>query len=120
MSPMPDRMQRVNSLLREVLADEIELLNDARLEMVSVTGVETAPDLRHAVVYVDVLGEADHDPALSALAGAAKRLQAAIGRQARLKYTPTLTFAIDPAVVAGERMEGILRSLRAEEDHESE
>lgn len=120
MAPIPDRMQRVNSLLREILAEELELLDDARLAMVSVTAVETSPDLRHAVVYVDVLGEADHDPALAALRGATKRLQSAIGRQARIKYTPTLEFHIDPGVVAGERIEGILRSLQGVEDDESE
>jgi len=107
-----DRMLKVNSILREVLADEIERLNDKRLEMVSVTGVDTVPDLRHAVVYIDVLGDDGAQPALDALAGAAKRLQASIAGQVRLKYTPTLEFAMDPGVVGGERIDAILRSLR--------
>lgn len=106
-------MLKVNSLLREIIADEVERLSDARLEMVSVTSVDTAPNLRHAVVYVDVLDEARQAPALVALDHAAKRLQSAIGRQARMKYTPTLSFAIDPGVVSGERIDSILRSLGA-------
>lgn len=112
---MSERMLKVNSVLREVLADEIERLNDERLEMVSVTGVDTAPNLRHAVVYIDVLGSDDHEPALDALGRAAKRLQSAIAHQVRLKYTPTLEFAMDPAIVGGDRIDAILRSLHEEE-----
>jgi ribosome-binding factor A len=110
---MGDRMLRVNSTLREVLADHIERMSDTRLELVSVTAVDTAPNLRHAVVYVDVLGREDHEPALAALRGAARRLQSVIGSEVRLKYTPTLEFAIDPGIIGGERIDEILRDLDA-------
>jgi ribosome-binding factor A len=109
---MTDRMLRVNSTLREVLAEEIERMSDSRLELVSVTAVDTAPDLRHAQVYVDVLGEDNQQDALAALRGAARRLQAVIGSQVRMKYTPTLEFAIDPGITGGERIEEILRGLK--------
>lgn len=109
---MNDRMLRVNSTIREVLADEIERMSDSRLEMVSVTAVDTAPNLRTAMVYIDVLGEEDREGALDALRRAAKRLQGVIGRQVRMKYTPTLDFAIDPGVSGGLRIEQILRDLR--------
>jgi ribosome-binding factor A len=112
---MSDRMMRVNSTLREVLAEEIERMSDSRLELVSVTAVDTAPNLRSATVYVDVLAEEAREPALTALRGAAKRLQAVIGAQVRMKYTPTLEFAIDPGVTGGERIEKILRDLLEEE-----
>lgn len=112
---MTDRMLRVNSTLREVLAEEIERMSDTRLEMVSVTAVDTAPDLRHAMVYIDVLGKDSHEDALAALRGAAKRLQAMIGAQVRMKYTPTLEFAIDPGITGGERIDEILRELKEEE-----
>lgn len=113
---MSDRMLKVNSTLREVLAEEIERFNDQRFEMVSITGVDTSPNLRHAVVYVDVLGEESIPAALDALQGASRRLQSAIGRQVRMKYTPTLEFRMDPGVVGGERIDAILRSLRGAED----
>jgi len=106
-----ERMLKVNSTLREVLADEIERLNDARLEMVSITSVDTAPNLRHAMVYIDVLGPESGDDAIEALERAAKRLQAAIGREVRMKYTPTLEFSIDPGISGGDRIDEILRSL---------
>jgi len=107
------RMLKVNSTLREVIAEEVERLNDSRLEMVSITGVETSPNLRHAMVYIDVLA-ADATAALAALERASHRLQAAIGHQVRMKYTPTLEFEIDPGVAGGERIDAILRSLRGE------
>ena len=108
------RMLKVNSTLREVLAEEIERMSDSRLEMVSITSVETSPNLRHAVVYIDLLG-ADPADALTALAHASHRLQAVIGRQVRMKYTPVLEFAVDPGVSGGERIDAILRSLQEEE-----
>jgi ribosome-binding factor A len=109
-------MQKVNSTLREVLAEEVERLSDTRLDMVSITGVETSPNLRHAVVYIDLLGSTDSSEALQALQKAAHRLQSAIGRQVRMKYTPTLEFAVDPGVVGGERIDAILRSLERPEE----
>jgi ribosome-binding factor A len=119
---MTERMLRVNSTLREVLAEEIERMSDSRLELVSVTAVDTAPDLRHAMVYVDVLGEESQEDALAALRGAARRLQAVIGSQVRMKYTPTLEFSIDPGITGGERIDEILRGLRqgGEQDGEEE
>jgi len=107
-----DRMLKVNSTLREVIGEEIERMSDSRLEMVSITAVDTAPNLRHAVVYIDVLERESHEPALDALTGAAKRLQTAIAGQVRMKYTPKLEFAIDPGVVGGERIDAILRSIQ--------
>jgi ribosome-binding factor A len=109
-------MLRVNSILHHILAEEIERLTDTRLDMVTVTGVDTSPDLRTAVVYVDVLAHEDRQPALDALARAAHRLQAAVGSQVRMKYTPALHFEIDPAVVSGTRIEQILRDLDGGEE----
>lgn len=108
------RMLKVNSTLREVLADEIERMSDSRLEMVSITGVETSPNLRHAMVYIDVLG-ADATDALTALDRASHRLQAVVARQVRMKYTPVLEFEVDPGVSGGEKIDAILRSLHEEE-----
>lgn len=90
-------------------------MSDARLEMVSVTAVDTAPNLRTATVYVDVLTVEGREPALQALRGAARRLQAVIGAQVRLKFTPALEFALDPGVTGGQRIEQILRELGEEE-----
>jgi ribosome-binding factor A len=109
-------MLKVNSTLREVLAEEVERLSDTRLELVSITAVDTSPNLRSAVVYIDALGEKDTAAALEALRRASRRLQAAIGSQVRMKFTPTLEFEVDPGVIGGERIEAILRSLDIKED----
>ena len=106
------RTARVNRLLKEIVADQLERLDDERLELVTVTAVEAAPDLRRARVWFDSLqGEEGDDEVLKALGDARVGLQAAIGRQARLKRVPELDFAPDPAVRSGERVDGILRGL---------
>src|SRR5690606_2891776 len=105
------RMRKVNSILREVLADEIERLTDPRVEMVSVTAVETSPDLRRAVVYISTLDLSRGEEAVAALTKAAPRLQSAVGRQVRMKYTAHLEFALDSGVVHGDRIDSILRRI---------
>jgi len=103
------RMLRVNQALRHVVAEELERLSDAdeRLSLVTVTAVETTPDLRTATVYCASLP----DGADEALGERRPQLQRAVARQVRLKRTPQLTFAVDPAVVAGTRVEDALRRL---------
>jgi ribosome-binding factor A len=103
----------VNALLREVIADELELLGDIddRLGMITVTAVQSDADFRHARVLLASLPE----PAAEALAHHRPRLQAAVASQARLRRTPTLEFAADPVVAAGERVEEVLRHHRRDD-----
>jgi len=112
-----DRTARVNEVVREVLADELERISDPALGLLTITGVEVTPDLRQATVYYSALipaaGEAEHDTA-GALEAARPHLQAAIGRQVRMKYTPILVFREDPAMRTGERVDEILRRLHSE------
>lgn len=108
------RMRRVNSILREVIAEEVEELKDPRLGMVSITGVETSPDLRQAVVFFSTLDLDDAEVTRQALEAAAPRLRRAVGSEVRLKYTPALTFELDQGVASGERIEAILRRLAEE------
>ena len=107
--PRYPRTARVNELLREVVAGEIERLSDhdERLLLVTVTAVVSEPDLRHATVFLSSLGAA----AREGLEQQRFRIQAAIGRQVRIKRTPQLTFSADPGVAEGERVEEILRRL---------
>ncbi len=109
------RTARVNQVLQEVVAEEVERLGDGdpRLNLVTVTGVSVDRDLRHATVWLSSLS----DEAAAALAEDRVALQAAIGRQVRLKRTPLLTFAPDPGVAAGSRIEDILRTLDGDDDH---
>ncbi len=110
-APYP-RALRVNEVLRQVVAEELERLADAdeRLRLVTVTSVDTSADLRHAEVYVGTLS----DDAAEALEERRAQLQRAVGRQVRMKRTPRLSFSPDPAVEAGQRVEEVLRRLHAE------
>lgn len=103
------RSLRVNQVLRQVVAEELERLADAdeRLRLVTVTSVDTSADLRHATVY---LGSLDEDVA-EALEERRLPLQRHVGRQVRMKRTPVLQFAADPAIAAGARVEEVLRRL---------
>jgi ribosome-binding factor A len=111
--PYP-RTARVNAQLVEVLAVALERVSDddERLGLLTVTAVSTEPDLRHATVFFDSLTPA----AAEALAEHRASLQAAIARQVRMKRTPQLRFAPDPAVAAGERVEEALRRVHRRRD----
>ncbi|MFP5333421.1 MAG: 30S ribosome-binding factor RbfA [Acidimicrobiia bacterium] len=109
--PSFSRMRRVNSIIRQVLAEEVEVLKDPRLGIVSITGVETAPNLRSAVVYFSALDQSTLDETKAALEAAAPRLRRELGRQVRMKYTPALEFRPDHGITAGERLDAALRRI---------
>jgi ribosome-binding factor A len=113
-----ERTARVNEVIREVLADELERLSDARLGFITVTGVEVTADLRQATVYYSALtlgrGDGAETDTAEALLAVKSQLQSAIGRQVRMKYTPHLVFREDPAMRTGERVDEILRQLHSE------
>ncbi len=103
------RSLRVNQVLRQVVAEELERLADAdeRFRMVTVTSVDTAADMRNATVYLASMD----DEAAAALEERRPQLQKLIGSQVTMKRTPRLTFKADPAIVAGSRVEELLRGM---------
>ncbi len=103
-------MRRVNEALREVLSARIaEGLKDPRIGFVTVTAVETSPDLRHARVYVSVLGdEQERTESLAGLQSAHGILQAEIARVMHMKRTPELKFVYDETVEQGMRINELL------------
>ena len=105
-----DRMRRVNEALREVLSARIaKVLNDPRIGFVTVTSVETSPDLRHARVFVSVLGnEQEREDSLTGLQHAHGLLQAEIARATHMKRTPELKFVYDETVEKGMRINELL------------
>jgi len=115
-TPYP-RALRVNQVVRQVLAEELERLADAdeRLRLLTITSVDTSADLRHATVYLGTLGE----EAEEALEERRTQLQRHLGREVRMKRTPKLEFAAYPAVSAGARVEEVLRRLVHERTPES-
>ena len=103
-------MRRIDEVMREVIGSAIASeLEDPRIGFVTVTSVQTSPDLRSARVYVSVLGdEADREATLAALASSHGKLQAAIAREVRIKHTPTLRFSYDDSLERGIRVSRLL------------
>jgi ribosome-binding factor A len=109
-------MRRVNEALREVLSEGIAMLKDPRIGFVTVTGVDTSPDLSHATVYVSVLGsERKREASMAGLQSSHGVLQTLVNRELRLKRTPQLTFQYDPTVERGVRLSRLIDELNADE-----
>ena len=104
------RMRRINQVLREVIGAAISTdLNDPRIGFVTVTSVETSPDLRTAKVFVSVLGSGEEREAtLEGLRSSHGVLQSQIAAETRMKRTPTLTFHYDNTVEQGMRISRLL------------
>jgi ribosome-binding factor A len=107
--PFP-RVARLNAVVHEVVAEEIERVSDAdeRLAMLTVTDVVCEPDMRHAVVYLASLPEGSSE----ALEEHRRAIQSAVGSQTHMKRTPLLRFLVDPAIIEGNRVEDALRRAK--------
>lgn len=105
-----DRMRRVNEAVKEVLSARLaEGLKDPRIGFVTVTAVDTSPDLRHARVYVSVLGdEEERERTLAGLRSSHGYLQSQVGSELRMKRTPTLEFLYDESIDTGMRITRLL------------
>ena len=105
-----DRMRRVDEAMREVLSAAITSeIKDPRVGFVTVTSVETSPDLRHARVYVSVLGEDKvRRRSMDGLTSAHGYLQKRVASELRIKHTPTLEFLYDDSTDRGMRIQELL------------
>src|SRR5579864_7835224 len=116
------RMRRVDEALREVLSDAITTdLKDPRIGFVTVTAVKTSRDLRHARVYVSVLGDQQARVAtLEGLRSAHGYLQGVLASQLSFKRTPTLVFEYDETVQRAARLTKLLaRGPDREDDRDA-
>jgi ribosome-binding factor A len=106
-----DRMRRVNEAVREVLSEAITTdLKDPRVGFVTVTAVDTSPDLRRAHVFVSVLGDdKQREDSLAGLSSSHGFLQSRVASRLRLKRTPTLDFQYDPGADRVMRLEELIR-----------
>jgi ribosome-binding factor A len=111
-------MRRVNEAVREVLSSQLaEGLKDPRIGFVTVTGVDTSPDLRAARVYVSVLGdEGERKAAMEGLESSRGFLQGRIGDELRMKRTPALSFIYDETVERADRMTRLIDEVAPEDD----
>ncbi len=105
------RTARLNELLREIIASQIDRIDDDRMGWVSVSGVDVDTELTLARVYLSSL-EDDMTGSVEVLEEHRGAIKKAIGDQARLRRVPDLLFITDPAIQSGGRVEEILSELR--------
>ncbi len=106
-----ERLRRVDEAMREVLSDAVtKEIKDPRVGFVTVTAVDTASDLRHAKVYISVLGDDGvRQRSLDGLRSAHGFLQRRVADELRIKHTPTLEFLYDDSLDRGMRIEALLQ-----------
>ena len=117
-----NRIVRINEEIQKELANLIRNLKDPRVQdtMISITHVETTPDLRWAKVYVSFLQEERAKDALKGLQSAGGYLRRELGRALNLRYTPELNWALDDSITYGAKMLALINSLEVEKDADSD
>jgi len=113
-----NRIGRINEEIQKELSSLIRTLKDPRVQdtMISITHVETTPDLRYAKVYVSFLEEDKAKDALKGLRSAGGYLRRELGRALQLRYTPELVWALDDSITYGAKMLELINSLEVKHD----
>lgn len=114
---MSQRTEKIERLARQVLGEAIQELKDPRVGFATVTRVRVSADLRHALVWVSVLGSREEQQStLEGLRSAGPRLRSELGGQIRMKYLPELKFELDRGAEDAENLEQIFHALHSHED----
>ncbi len=117
-----NRIGRINEEIQKELSSLIRTLKDPRVQdtMISITHVETTPDLRWAKIYVSFLQEERAEGALKGLKSAGGYLRRELGRALQLRYTPELVWALDDSITYGAKMLKLINSLEVDKDGDSD
>ena len=117
-----NRINRINEEIQKALADLLRTVKDPRVSgtMISITRVETTPDLRYAKVYVSFLEENKAQEALKGLKSAGGYLRREVGNDLKLRYTPELVWALDDSITYGAKMLELINSLGVKHDEEED
>ena len=117
-----NRIGRINEEIQKELASLIRNLKDPRVQdtMISITHVETTPDLRYAKVYVSFLQEEKAQDAMKGLKSAGGWLRRQLSSALQLRYTPELVWALDDSITYGARMLELINSLEVSKDGDSD
>ncbi|MCL2366695.1 MAG: 30S ribosome-binding factor RbfA [Oscillospiraceae bacterium] len=118
---LSNKLQRINEDIQRVLSTHLRNIKDPRVRqgMISVTGVDTTSDLRHAKVYLSVFGIESEKEFLKGLKSASGYLRHELGQSLNLRYTPELQFEMDKSIERGARINSILDTLDIPEEEES-
>ena len=117
-----NRIGRINEEIQKELASLLRTVKDPRVQdtMISITHVETTPDLRYAKVYVSFLQEEKAADALKGLRSAGGWLRRQLGSALQLRYTPELVWALDDSITYGAKMLELINSLGVKENEEAD
>ena len=117
-----NRIGRINEEIQKELASLLRNLKDPRVQstMISITHVETTPDLRYAKVYASFLEEEKAADALKGLKSASGYLRRELGAALKLRYTPELVWALDDSITYGAKMLKLINSLEDSSDEQSD
>ena len=115
-----NRINRINEEIQKELADLLRNVKDPRVSgtMISITRVETTPDLRYAKVYASFLDADKANDALKGLKSASGYLRRELGRSLQLRYTPELMWALDDSITYGAKMLKLINSLEVTHDEQ--
>ena len=115
-----NRIGRINEEIQKELASLLRNLKDPRVAgtMISITKVETTPDLRYAKVYASFLEENKASDALKGLKSASGYLRRELGRALNLRYTPELQWALDDSITYGAKLLKLINSLEVNSDEQ--
>ena len=117
-----NRINRINEEIQKELANLIRTLKDPRIQntMISITRVETTPDLRYTKVYVSFLQEDKAEDALKGLQSAAGFLRRELGNALKLRYTPQIMWALDDSITYGAKLLALINSLEVKHDDDTD
>ena len=117
-----NRIGRINEEIQKELASLLRSVKDPRVQdtMISITHVETTPDLRWAKVYVSFLQEERAKDAMAGLKSAGGYLRRELGSALNLRYTPELNWALDDSITYGAKMLKLINSLEVNKDEDSD
>ena len=117
-----NRINRINEEIQKELSNLLRTVKDPRVQdtMISITRVETTPDLRYTKVYVSFLQEEKADGAMKGLKSAAGFLRRQLGTNLKLRYAPEIVWALDDAITYGARMLKLINSLEVKNDEEAD
>ena len=117
-----NRINRINEEIQKELSSLLRNVKDPRVQdtMISITRVETTPDLRYTKVYVSFLQSEKADEALKGLKSAAGFLRRQLGTNLKLRYAPEIVWALDDSITYGARMLNLINSLGVKSDEESD
>ena len=115
-----NRINRINEEIQKELSSLLRTVKDPRVQdtMISITRVETTPDLRYTKVYVSFLQEDRAQGAMAGLKSAAGYLRRQLGSNLKLRYAPEIVWSLDDSITYGARMLGLINSLNVKHDEE--